>query len=122
MDIEELTIEFARDPVLGPAAGYLKGYQELIDSISDGWPYWSYGTRCASDLSELLKKAHDQKYAHWNDPEFKPTRADVEKAVKPIARFIRGKKMQEAIGYARDFRKREVTLPVLETAVQLSLL
>lgn len=36
------------------AAQYLGRFRDLIDSISDGWAHWGYGTKCADDLMQLV--------------------------------------------------------------------
>ena len=41
--------------VLSRGAEFLRAFMRLIDSISDGWPYWSYGTKCSNDLQQLLQ-------------------------------------------------------------------
>ena len=41
--------------VLRDGAAFLRSFMNLIDSISDGWPYWSYGTKCSEDLQELVQ-------------------------------------------------------------------
>lgn len=56
-DIDDAVRTFEhRHPVLGPAARFLKDYQEGIDSMSDGWPYWSHGTQCTNKLQTLLER------------------------------------------------------------------
>jgi len=95
-DIDEAVRTFKADPVLGPAAKFLPDYRDLVDSLSDGWPYWSAGTKCASDLESLLHEAMGERYSH--EPDYMPpTRADVEMAARKIALFIgRNKYMREA--------------------------
>lgn len=41
--------------VLRNGASFLRAFMNLINSISDGWPYWSYGTKCSDDLQELVQ-------------------------------------------------------------------
>lgn len=41
--------------VLSRGAEFLRSFMHLIDSISDGWAYWSYGTKCSSDLQSLVQ-------------------------------------------------------------------
>jgi hypothetical protein len=36
-----------------PYIKYLSDWRDTINSNSDGWPYWTAGTRCASKLMEL---------------------------------------------------------------------
>jgi hypothetical protein len=33
---------------------FLAAFMRLIDSISDGWAYWSYGTKCSDDLQAIV--------------------------------------------------------------------
>ena len=42
-------------PVLRDGAAFLRSFKNLIDEISDGWPYWSYGTKCSAALQELVQ-------------------------------------------------------------------
>lgn len=38
------------------AALYLRRFRDLIDSISDGWHSWGYGTRCSEPLQQLVQE------------------------------------------------------------------
>jgi hypothetical protein len=110
-EIEEMVRKYKHDPVLGPATKYLDDYRELIDNVSDGWPYWSYGTKCAHTLMELIHKADEQQYHHLRDPDYKaPTYKDVQKACKKIETFVRNERQLQG-----------QKAPVLADAVQLRL-
>jgi hypothetical protein len=39
-----------------PYVKYLSDWRETINRNSDGWPYWTAGTRCASKLMELTSQ------------------------------------------------------------------
>lgn len=96
MEIDEAVRVFAQDPVLGPASRYLSDYRHLINRNSDGWPYWSAGTRPAGTLCEILSAAMTNRYRQ--DPRYvRPTLDDVKKAVRRIKSFVtRNKYMQSA--------------------------
>ncbi len=86
-DIEEAEARFANDPVLGPAARFLRAFQREVDQHSDGWPYWSAPSKAASRLQALL-------YGHLRAgmgayPELPPaTAADVRRTLGPIKAFM----------------------------------
>lgn len=52
---ETLELVAARAPEYLPYAKYLSDWRRIVNGNSDGWPYWKAGTRCASNLMELLK-------------------------------------------------------------------
>jgi hypothetical protein len=54
-DIDE-ALETVRHhaPEYLPYIKYLSDWRDTINSNSDGWPYWTAGTRCASKLMELV--------------------------------------------------------------------
>lgn len=60
-EIEDARKRIVEDPNFPPhfkkAAIFLNDFMDLINSISDGWPYWSYGTKCSSDLQEIVRNA-----------------------------------------------------------------
>jgi hypothetical protein len=41
--------------VLKDGAMFLRSFKNLINQISDGWAYWSYGTKCSDDLQTLIQ-------------------------------------------------------------------
>lgn len=60
---------------------FLRDFMDLIDDISDGWAYWSYGTHCSNDLQELMRRAP----CAQRDT----TRAQVHAAMDKVATFLR---------------------------------
>ncbi len=44
-------------PHLESAARYLKSFKDLLDDISDGWPYWNYGRECSEYLQEVVRSS-----------------------------------------------------------------
>ena len=86
-EIDHAAEILAQDPVMGPASKYLQDYKDLIDSVSDGWPYWRYGTKCADDLSALVEAAaRAKRYGDWDYKA--PAKAEVTKAIGKIKRFV----------------------------------
>jgi hypothetical protein len=91
-EIDDLKEYYKDDPVLGAAAQYLSDYRDLINSCSDGWPYWSRATRCASALSELLELAdhHYRGRRHLVPANYVyPGPKEVRAAAAKIERFVR---------------------------------
>lgn len=86
-EIERAVVHFARDPVLGPAARFLRAFQEEVDKISDGWPYWSPPSKAASRLMALLN-AH--LFAGMGGYPNLPaaSAADVRRCLTPIKAFM----------------------------------
>lgn len=95
-EVEEAVVQFRDNPVLAPAARYLDAFRELIDDNSDGWAYWSYGTKCANDLCKILYDARGQFYGstRYYVP---PTAEQVKKAVQKIRTFVLRCKQLEGI-------------------------
>ena len=90
-DIDEAVKLLRDDPLLGPAARYLAEFRDLINENSDGWAYWSYGTKCADELCKLISAAVTAKYGHtWGY--VRPTAADVRKAMMRIQRSVKTNK------------------------------
>jgi len=53
-DIDYIVTTIPQDHQYYKYAKFLNAFKDLINSISDGWPYWSYGTRCSEDLQKLV--------------------------------------------------------------------
>ncbi len=87
-DIAEFVEAFRGDPTLGPAAQFLDDYRELVDSVSDGWCHWSYGTKCADTLSTLLNDANSRRF-RYDRNYVKPTWDDVKVAAQKIIDFVK---------------------------------
>ena len=85
-EIEYAPILIGDHAVLKPAALYLKSFMELINEISDGWAYWSYGTRCSADLQSIvhLGTIPCNRYAGTC-----VTQREVTKACKKIQAFLK---------------------------------
>lgn len=81
-DIEELQGRLAGHNPLGNAANFLFHYMELINSISDGWAYWSYGTKCSGDLQTIV--GNGKLPANQCEVSSK----DVDKAIRKVVSFL----------------------------------
>jgi hypothetical protein len=68
--------------VLRVGANFLRDFMNLIDSISDGWPHWSYGTKCSNDLQELVQTPRCAQPA--------VTRRQVKQATDKVITFLSG--------------------------------
>ena len=69
---------------LGPASEYLLAFCELINNISDGWAYWSYGTKCSEDLQKIVNEGK------WSASQMPgPKLKDVQDACRKIQTFLK---------------------------------
>lgn len=57
MDVEELCRKAARIPEVAPYARYLAAWVEVVNSNSDGWPYWRTGSAAGCKLAALIEAA-----------------------------------------------------------------
>lgn len=62
-------------------AQYLSDWRDTVNNNSDGWPYWSAGSRAGDKLGALVKKAMD---FHLGRSENTPSEAEFMKALTPI--------------------------------------
>lgn len=77
-DIDELRVTH---PPLVDGVAFLRGFKDLINEISDGWSYWSYGTKCSDDLQELVaRRGVAAEAVTWDE---------VKKAKAKVVRFLR---------------------------------
>ena len=85
-EIEYAPTLIGNHPTLQPAATYLLSFLHLINEISDGWPYWTYGTKCSHDLQTIVHNGTIpcNQYDHAC---VKP--AEVSKACKKIQTFLK---------------------------------
>ena len=86
MDIDDAVSRITRPTHLREAALFLQAFKELINDISDGWPYWSYGTKCSSDLQKIVSDAQ------WPVNQIGDgcsTPAEVRKACLKVSTFLR---------------------------------
>lgn len=84
-EIADAVDRFARDPVLGPAARYLRAFMHEVNAHSDGWPYWSPPCKAAGKLQELL---HAHMDGHRYPQPAPATAADVKRCLSPIKAFM----------------------------------
>ena len=96
MEIEEICglLRSTGDTDLMGYALVLAHWVNVINSHSDGWPYWRSGTSCADRLSDLLCRAAGRDY-QWNREnhrgqtyirpgQWRPDPAEVDKAIRPM--------------------------------------
>lgn len=86
LEVDEAASINAGHETLGPAARYLQAYRDLIDEVSDGWPYWTFGTKRAGKLCEILSAAARARFSPGYVP---PSIAEVKAAIRPIQRFMK---------------------------------
>jgi hypothetical protein len=73
-----------RAPEYAPYARYLSDWRHTVNANSDGWPYWSGGSRCANTLSALLTRVRDAGRGWSRENQPLPTHAEFRKALSPI--------------------------------------
>lgn len=56
-DIDDAVDQIQHPKHLHRGALFLQAFKDLINSISDGWPYWSYGTKCSKNLQTITSEA-----------------------------------------------------------------
>jgi len=86
-EIDDAVRRMATAPLrLARAAEYLQCFKDIINEISDGWAYWSYGTKCSDGLQAIVREGQypANQYAHSA-----ASQADVDKACRKIAAFLR---------------------------------
>lgn len=80
-EIQDAVQRISSPPSFVEGAYFLSRFCDLINSISDGWPYWSYGTKCSDDLQNLIGQVR-----HPNNPV--DTRK-VKPAIKKVLTFLK---------------------------------
>lgn len=73
-----------------PYVKYLSDWRDIINQNSDGWPYWTAGTRPASRLQELIS-AIMSKIRGRGAAE--PSIRELDRALTPIKSFATRKKL-----------------------------
>ena len=84
IEIEQAVRRISKPSLLVKGAKCLQEFCHLINSISDGWAYWSYGTKCSNDLQEIVAKGQ------WpiNQLGFEDY-SNVKPAMRKIVRFLK---------------------------------
>lgn len=82
----EMDVQDARDNARGtdlkPYAEFLYQWMEIINSNSDGWPYWDKGRKAADTLVEALYAVHAEFRPH-----FIPDEVDMDQVKKGVTRI-----------------------------------
>lgn len=82
------------------AALYLQAFRDLIDSISDGWAYWSTGTKCSEALQKIVSEGcHpiNQIDGHM------VTKAEIDAAKRKIRTFLKRNKQTRELTEVLEF-------------------
>ena len=82
------------------AARFLNDFCHLINDISDGWAYWSYGTKCSDSLQELVNEAQ------WpinQYPSTASTNTECVKACNKVKNFLKRCKQTKDNPTVQDF-------------------
>ena len=87
-EIDNMFDRFKDHEVLGPAVRTLSNYRNVINRNSDGWPYWSGGTKPASKLTELLEAAVAHRRQSWDPDYVEPTLKDVVATYRPMKALL----------------------------------
>ena len=96
MEIEEICalLERTGDKQLMDYALVMGHWVNVVNSNSDGWPYWRAGASCADKFSDLLCRAAGRDYT-WNREnhrgqtyirpgQWRPDPAEIDKAIRPM--------------------------------------
>ena len=94
-EISNATRLITNPPIMVKAARFLNEFCELINSISDGWAYWSYGTKCSYDLQEIV---YDKQYVARCE--------SVKPAMKKVLSFLTRCKQTKDTAIVIDFVQR----------------
>jgi len=78
---EALAVVERRAPEYFPYVKYLSDWRDTINRNSDGWPYWTAGTRCASNLMVLVAKLMDSIRGGRGE---RPTKKEFDRTLTPI--------------------------------------
>jgi hypothetical protein len=90
-EVEQMADRASRNPELAPFGRIAVKYVEIINSNSDGWPYWAAGSNAASKFLEKLDKLTNPYRRDGNEP--KPTIADLKKAMAPMKALLTKRKL-----------------------------
>ena len=85
-DCESAPQQMGDNPTLLHAANFLAAFCQLINEISDGWTYWSYGRKCSEPLQKIVcegKRTANQ----YQDA--CASRKEVDQAIKKIMIFLK---------------------------------
>jgi len=77
-------------PEFLPYVKYLSDWRDIINQNSDGWPYWSAGTRPSGALQELVTKLVNSIQSRGS---VAPSAREFEKSLTPIKSFATRKKL-----------------------------
>ena len=97
-EIRYATQRITNPPIMIKAARFLNEFCELINSISDGWAYWSYGTKCSNDLQEIV---HDGQYVARCES-VKPA---IKKVLSFLSRYKQTKDKEMVIDFVQRWKK-----------------
>ena len=83
-EVKQAAARIIKPVSLRYGAAFLAAFCDLINRISDGWCYWSYGTRCSSDLQALVE------VGQWpvNQGDNSDYDRQVPAAIKKVRRFL----------------------------------
>lgn len=73
-------------PRMKHAADVLVRYKDWINQNSDGWPYWSFGTKRAEKAMDLLQAADQTSRTGRDVTDL--SKQDVTRALSPIRKFL----------------------------------
>ena len=99
-EVAEVNHLFANDPILGPAARFLKDLMDFVNQTTDGWAY--HGTaNAAVELQGMLDEAWREKF-HWSRSQAyeAPTRKEVERVCRLAISNLKRKKHYKTINIA----------------------
>ena len=85
-EIQEMAHRAQANPELAPFGQIALRYVDIVNSNSDGWPYWSAASKSASRFLNSLHKLTTPHRYRYNEP--MPTTADLRKALAPMKALL----------------------------------
>lgn len=112
-DIDDAVRQWARHPVLGPAALTIRNLRDWTNRNSDGWVYWQKPSNAAGKLQDLIMDPGTAAFGRDFDRE-DATPEQLKAALRPIKAFRTRMTNEGKITETNTFEIVEV-LPAIET-------
>ena len=84
--IQEMAHRAQSNPELAPFGKIALRYVEIVNSNSDGWPYWKAASKSAARFLQSLHKLTMPHYYRYNEP--MPSIAELRKSLAPMKALL----------------------------------
>jgi hypothetical protein len=113
MWMDECDIVCAQTRIQGPpslvrAAQCLVEFCELINSISDGWAYWGYGTKCSADLQAIVSEAQWPINQLPGVTDWRKIKPAIKKIVTFLSRCEQTKENEYVIEFVNKWKEKKI--------------